>query len=185
MTGLVRDARSRVYVLLTNGSIGSFLGLLSIMSILMKRYTPATLPHHIIIPHYLNTHFLLLLLFIEISALKISPDFIDNGRTGKDLTNVPEMVSDLLVDIIKQPEIVRNIMTADAAINGQKDTNIWLELTLKSTTQGNKAIRRIASTINYIRSAQQQTSLVPSAGQPSGSSKQSSPESNETKFPVA
>ena len=50
MTGLVRDARSPVYVLLTNSSTGSFLKFLSIMSILMKRYTPATLPYHIIIP---------------------------------------------------------------------------------------------------------------------------------------
>lgn len=50
MTGLVRDARSPVYVLPTNSSTGSFLEFLSIMSILIKRYTLATLPYHIIIP---------------------------------------------------------------------------------------------------------------------------------------
>jgi microsomal epoxide hydrolase len=49
MTGLVRDARSSVYVLLTSSSTGSFLEFLSIMSILVKRYTPATLPYRIII----------------------------------------------------------------------------------------------------------------------------------------
>lgn len=49
MTGLVRDARSPVYVLLTNSSTSSFLEFLPIMSILVRRYTPATLPYHIII----------------------------------------------------------------------------------------------------------------------------------------